>query len=123
MNEQIIEAINSFAKANKISKAKLNVFVEDVIEMLPKQQSRVNGGNGKVGRKMTDEAKRTLEFFKDPRLTTSFTSKEIASKINVHPATVNNCLRRLEQEGKVMVVGVAEAIGPGRKASIWQIAN
>lgn len=117
MNANIENIVADFAKANKVSKAKLFEFVQQLQESLPKG-----------GRKTSEESIRIRNAIKDSIDSLRgvvFTSKDLAEKFNADQAYIVNNLKYLaEHDGIVKAVGKKEKEPgqAGRKEILWSVA-
>lgn len=123
MNANVIALIASFAKTNKIGKAKLEAFVSELVEMLPQ-----TSGN-KVGRKAspeTVELRNSVMVALDELKDKAFTVKEVAEKLKAEPIHIHNALKFLKENNKISldVVGKAEVESGkrGKKPVLYKIA-
>lgn len=123
MNANVIALIASFAKANKIGKAKVEAFVSELVEMLPQAS-----GN-KVGRKAsveTVELRNSVMAALDELKDKAFTVKEVAEKLQAQPIHIHNALKFLKENNKISldVVGKAEVESGkrGKKPVLYKIA-
>ena len=105
-----IQTIESFAKTNKISKAKLQTFAETLLADLPK-----------VGRKMSADSIALYDNIVKalPEYSGTFTAKELASRFKANPVYVNNALKRLQSEGKISQAGKVTG-KKGKPALLWK---
>lgn len=117
MNANIENIVADFAKANKVSKAKLFEFVQ-----------QLEGAFPKGGRKTSEESIRIRNAIKDSIDSLRgvvFTSKDLAEKFNADQAYIVNNLKYLaEHDGIVKAVGKKEKEPgqAGRKEILWSVA-
>lgn len=117
MKDSIIEKAKHFAKANKVSGAKLIEFLESLDELKAK-------GSGKRGRITSD---RILELRQQlstiPSKQGGYSCKELAQKFSASPVEVNNSLKYLQAQGKAVIVGKqSKPKGVrGKAASLWNV--
>lgn len=122
-----IELIQSFAKANKISKAKLQEFTEQVIQTLPK----ANKETGKKGRPVLEKTSalhsRIIEAINNGRQgqRDAVTVRKVVAVD--YPAldkvTFNNALSALQKQGKIYHAGKAKTGSRGRQPFILSISK
>ncbi len=121
VNQKINEQANTienmavaFAKTNKVSKAKTLLFVESVIQALPKQAS--------VNR--AAETRNAIRAMRSNHRGT-FTSVELAKRLETDVVAVNNSIRHLMQTEKIITqVGKAERSGKrGKRPLLWSFVN
>lgn len=125
VNSSLEALISSFAKANKISKAKLETFaIEAVALATPPKKQRSQGSRENVGRKASPEAIRLRKEIGEyiPQASNKFTSKELAERFKAEMAYVNNTLTLLEKQGLVKRSGYAskDSGTRGRPAVLWE---
>lgn len=119
INAQIEQAIAAFARENKISKAKTELFTSNVLAMLPK-----------AGKPVSDEALRIRQEIKArieelKQFEQGFTAKELAEQIKAEPVNIINALKYLAQsEGVILEAGKLEhKTGErGRRKTLWKVA-
>jgi len=123
MNANVIALIASFAKANKIGKAKVEAFVSELVEMMPQASSN------KVGRKAsveTVELRNSVMTALDELKDEAFTVKEVAEKLQAEPIHIHNALKFLKENNKISldVVGKAEVESGkrGKKPVLYKVA-
>lgn len=122
-NNQLLEIVSSFAKANKISKVKLQEFTEQIIQTLPKATKE---SSGKVGRPVLEKTSalhsRILEAINNGRQgqRDAVTVRKVVSVD--YPAldkvTFNNALSALVKQGKIFHAGKAKTGSRGRQPFI-----
>lgn len=129
MNAQIESIVTEYAKANKINKAKLLAFAEQIAEIAGVKQKKES--SGKRGKPVSQETIALREALRDAikSTTEAFTVKDMQSKVsvvsNASYTNVSNALRLLaEKEKLVAVIGkVATAPGVrGKKPLLWSVA-
>lgn len=123
MNANVIALIASFAKTNKIGKAKVEAFVSELVEAIPQAS-----GN-KVGRKAsveTVELRNSVMAALDELKDKAFTVKEVAEKLKAEPVHIHNALKFSKENNKISldVVGKAqvESGKRGKKPVLYKIA-
>lgn len=124
MNIQIENMVAEYAKANKINKAKLLAFAEQIAEIASQNKKE---SSGKRGKPVSEETIALREALRDAikSTTEAFTVKDMQNKIGGEYVNVSNALRFLaEKENLVSVIGkVATAPGVrGKKPLLWSIA-
>ena len=125
MNTQIESTVTEYAKANKINKAKLLAFAEQIVYLAGVKQKKES--SGKRGKPVSQETIALREALRDAikSTTEAFTVKDMQSKIGGEYVNVSNALRFLaEKEKLVAVIGkVATAPGVrGKKPLLWSVA-
>lgn len=125
MNE-VNTLIAQFAKANKISKSKLEAFAKEVAEMaiasVPQQKIVV------AGRKANDETiilRQKLKEMSESLKGKEFTVKEIVPALEASHVAIGNALRYLkDNENLFQEVGKKDKeIGQrGRREILWAVA-
>ena len=129
MNANIENMVAEYAKANKINKAKLLAFVEEIVSIAGVKQKKES--SGKRGKPASEETLALREALRDAikSTTEAFTVKDMQAKVsvvsNASYTNVSNALRFLaEKEKLVKVVGkVDKAPGVrGKKPLLWSVA-
>lgn len=104
MNNQIQSLIQSFAKENKISKAKLEALANSIIGTMPKQ-----------GRPMMDKTislqNQIVEYIRQGKTSCN----EIIKEGNLDKVTLANNIKALEKRGLIKRIGVINTGKKGRK--------
>lgn len=119
INAQIVEAVATFCKTNKVNKAKTEEFVSSILGMLPKQGKPVSAESIRI----RQEIKARIEELK--QFEEGFTAKELAKKLEATPVdTINNLKWLAQNEGIVMESGKLEHQPGqrGRKQLLWRVA-
>lgn len=116
-NTQLIEMVSSFAKDNKISKAKLQEFTEQVINTLPKGKA----SSGKTGRPILEKTSTLynaiLEQIKDnPKDSVSIC--KAVTHLGASTIEYNNAISALVRQGKIFHAGKAKTGSRGRQPFI-----
>ena len=109
MNIQIESMVAEYAKANKINKAKLMAFAEEIVSIAGVKQKKES--SGKRGKPVSQETIALREALRDAikSTTEAFTVKDMQNKIGGEYVNVSNTLRFLaEKEKLVSVIGKAE---------------
>jgi len=119
-----IEAINSYAKANKCSREKLSAFVEQILQAETVNSSKpTKQCSGRVGRPASEEGIRVRNALKECKqelVNKPFLVKNLAQRLNTHVVTLNNQLNWLsKKEGIFVKHGKADSTGRGRRQVIW----
>lgn len=133
-NENIQEVLAAFAKANKVGKAKVMAFVEELVSQIEvptveRVIERVITTNGKpAGKPVSQEsmkAREEIQKMAEEGNEEPFTVKELALKLEVEPVTCSNNLKYLEKLGVVKVVGKKpKAAGErGRAETLWSFVK
>lgn len=115
-NEQFTQIISSFAKANKVSRAKVESLVSEIVSSIPQR----TGKSG--GRPMNPTTMQLRQDVLAALQAGNTSTKAIKSAINWqgNEAYINNALLYWQQEGKAQMVGKdTSKVGKGRKPSIW----
>lgn len=124
MNIQIENMVAEYAKANKINKAKLMAFAEEIAEITSQGKKE---SSGKRGKPVSQETIALREALRDAikSTTEAFTVKDMQSKVGGEYVSISNALRFLaEKEKLVAVIGKAEkeAGVRGKKPLLWSVA-
>lgn len=119
-----IEAINSYAKANKCSREKLSVFVEQILQTEAVSNRKLSKQcSGSVGRPASEEGIRVRNALKECKqefINKPFLVKSLAQRFNTDVVTLNNQLNWLsKKEGMFVKHGKADSMGRGRRQLIW----
>lgn len=113
--------IAQFAKANKISKSKLEAFAKELLASVPQQKIVV------AGRKANEETiilRQKLKEMSESLKGKEFTVKEIVPALEASHVAIGNALRWLkENEGMFKECGKKEkeANQRGRKEILWSV--
>lgn len=119
INAQIVEAVTTFCKTNKVNKAKTEEFVNLILGMMPKAGRQVSEESLRI----RQEIKARIEELK--QFEEGFTAKELAEKLEASPVdTINNLKWLAQNEGIVMESGKLEHQPGqrGRKQLLWRVA-
>jgi response regulator of citrate/malate metabolism len=104
--------VESFAKANKISKAKMMQFATEVAQA-PKMR-KINPNTAALRTAIVEVAKKNKQ---------GFTTAEIVEHTGVaDKVTINNQLTSLFKEGVITRTGETRKVGVGKPANVWTIA-
>lgn len=105
MQNSTLDIIKAFAKANKYSTAKLEVFAQDIIASIPKEApkgKRKVVANGIQGRPMLDSTKQLHQRILNAIGFGYSTSPEIAYITGIRDkVTLQNALHALQDQGKI----------------------
>lgn len=118
LNINVTAKIAEFAKANKVSRAKIEALA---VELLKEA-----GGKAGGGRKASDETLKLRERFMNVQKEfglRGFTSVELAALYGADVVAINNVLNYFEKLGKVVKAGLAqkEEGKRGRRQVIWEL--
>lgn len=119
INTQIVEAVATFCKTNKVNKAKTEEFVSSILGMMPKAGKPVSAESIRIRQEIKERIEELKQFEE------GFTAKELAQKIKAEPVNVLNALKYLSQnEGVVCESGKLEHQPGqrGRKQLLWRVA-
>ena len=123
LNTVALEMIASFAKANKVSKAKVTTLAEQLFATMPAMEST---NRNSAGRKASETvmALRTM-MAEQKEVVVNMTAKELASKFGFEAQEVNNTLRFFEKSGVFVKVGLKdkEPGTRGKREVIWTVAQ
>lgn len=121
---QFQNVINSFAKENKISRAKLEAFTAAIVASIPKQASKES--TGKKGRPMLDKTSALQQSILDT-VNNGLHGKRDAVLVRkvvsvdypeLDKVTFNNALQALIRHGKIFHAGKAKTGSRGRQPFI-----
>lgn len=105
MENNTLELIKAFAKANKYSTTKLEAFAQDIIASIPKEDPKSKRkviSNGIQGRPMLDSTKQLHQRIINAIGFGYTTSPEIAYITGINDkATLQNALHALQAQGKI----------------------
>src|SRR5574343_1154017 len=96
--------VQSFAKENKISKAKLRTFADSILSLQPQH-----------GRPMMEKTKELHKQILDYIRQGKTNSSEIQQASGIDKVTINNNIRALEKHGMITRKGTIETGKRGRK--------
>ena len=121
LNTTALELIASFAKANKVSRAKVTELGEQLIATVPVQEIT----RGTPGRKASDTVlalRKMMSEQKDQII--NMTAKDVAAKFGVSPVEANNTIRFFEKSGMFIRAGFKdkEPGTRGKREVIWNVA-
>lgn len=107
MNTNIISLVETFAKTNKIGKAKVEALAQEITTLVNTKQVKIH--SGKRGRVLLDKTVQMRQNVFDCLSGSSeaLTAKQIASRVGVSPPEATNCLKVLQSNQKVILVGHA----------------
>jgi len=122
LNTTALELIASFAKANKVSRAKVTELGEQLIATVPVQEIT----RGTPGRKASDTVlalRKMMSEQKDQII--NMTAKDVAAKFGVSPVEANNTIRFFEKSGMFIRAGFKdkEPGTRGKREVIWNVAE
>lgn len=124
MNTQIETIVTEYAKANKINKAKLLAFAEQIADIAGQSKKQSSGKRGRVASENTSALREALrEAIK--ATSEAFTVKDLQAKIGGSYVDVSNGLRFLaEKEKLAKVIGKVdkEPGVRGKKPLLWSVA-
>lgn len=105
MQNNTLELIKAFAKANKYSTAKLEAFAQDILASLPKEETKSKRkviSNGIQGRPMLDSTKQLHQRVLNAIGFGYSTSPDIAYITGIKDkVTLQNALHALQSQGKI----------------------
>lgn len=112
MQQAILESvIGSFAKKNKISKAKLAEFEAEVQQIKPERKPAITAVSKGIRETILSKAQ-------------GFTSAEIAAETGATTVQVNNNLFALQRQNIVTPTGEKQSTGGrGKPATVWAVAK
>lgn len=109
-NAQIQTIIQTFAKENKISKAKMQSFADSILSLQPQH-----------GRPMLSKTKelhnKILEYIRQGKTNSS----EIIQASGIDKVTLNNNIRALEKHGMITRTGTISTGKRGRQPVVYQV--
>ena len=109
--------IHTFAKANKVSKAKLEEFISGILAQ-NKPVARIAGGKPAKG--STLELRHQFKEYIHANQGKQITSRTVADTFHVSLADAGNVLKYYANNGaQVKAVGVQERQGYGKRATVW----
>ena len=110
--------IHTFAKANKISKAKLEEFISGILA----QNKPIRISGGKPAKSSTLELRNQFKEYIQANTGKQITSRTVADTFHVSLADAGNVLKYYANSGaQVKPVGVQEHQGRGKRATVWQV--
>ena len=114
MNMTIENLVTSFAKQNKVSKAKLMSLVAEMQQV-----------KNPTGRPVGNKAQIVRDTIRSMKTSEPFTSVDIAKKTGYDIVSVNNSLRYLMQVEKVIIqAGKQERTGArGKRPILWKFTK
>lgn len=111
--------VQMFAKANKVSKAKLEEFVSGILAQ-NKPIARISGGKPAKG--STIELRHQFKEYIQANQGKQITSRNVADTFHVSLADAGNVLKYYASNGaQVKAVGVQEHQGRGKRATVWLV--
>lgn len=111
--------VQMFAKANKISKAKLQEFISGILAQ-NKPVTRIAGG--KPAKSSTLELRHQFKEYIQANTGKQITSRTVADTFHVSLADAGNVLKYYANNGaQVKAVGVQEHTGRGKRATVWEV--
>lgn len=111
--------VQMFAKANKISKAKLEEFISGILAH-NKPVARIAGG--KPAKDSTLELRTKFKEYVQGNQGKQITSRIVADTFHVSLADAGNVLKYYANNGaQVRPVGVQEHQGRGKRATVWLV--
>lgn len=110
--------VQMFAKANKISKAKLEEFISGILA----QNKPIRISGGKPAKDSTLELRTKFKEYIQANQGKQITSRTIADAFHVSLADAGNVLKYYASNGaQVKAVGVQERQGYGKRATVWLV--
>lgn len=109
--------VQMFAKANKISKAKLEEFISGILA----QSKPVRIAGGKPAKDSTLELRNQFKAYIQANHGKQITSRTVADTFHVSLADAGNVLKYYASKAQVKAVGVQEHSGRGKRATVWQL--
>ena len=113
MNTNIQSLVCDFAKANKVSKAKLEAFTATIIASIPHKAS-----GGHRGRPMLEKTAALRQRIIEQCQGREIDSVSIRQAVGSDPVTFNNALATLVKAGKIIRIGKAQTGRKGRQPYI-----
>ena len=111
--------IHMFAKANKVSKAKLETFIAGILAQ-NKPVARIGGG--KPAKSSTLELRNQFKEYIQSNQGKQITSRIVADTFHVSLTDAGNVLRYYASNGaQVKPIGVQEHQGRGKRATVWEV--
>lgn len=107
--------IHVFAKANKVSKAKLEEFISGILA----QSKPVRIAGGKRAKDSTLELRNQFKAYIQLNTGKQITSRTVADTFHVSLADAGNVLKYYANKAQVKAVGVQEHSGRGKCATVW----
>lgn len=119
--ENIQNIISTFAKANKISKVKLESLAHEIIQSLPKANKPERINSGKMGRPVLDKTKE-LHNVIIQTVNNGYNARRdavlVRTLVGADKITFNNAVHALVKQGKIYQVGKASTGRKGRQPYI-----
>ncbi len=114
LNEQQKSILNNFAKSSKISQAKLEACVNDILKAFPKTHK------GRQPSEKTLQLEAKLVEASTIK-TGTFTLKQLALTLGADAPTCTNIIRKMASEGKAFLVGssVKQPGVRGKTPMLW----
>lgn len=109
--------IHVFAKANKVSKAKLEEFISGILA----QNKPVRIAGGKPAKDSTLELRNQFKEYIQLNTGKQITSRTVADTFHVSLADAGNVLKYYANKAQVKPVGVQEHSGLGKRATVWEL--
>ena len=111
--------IHTFAKTNKVSKAKLEEFISNILAQ-NKPVARIAGG--KPAKDSTLELRTKFKEYIQANTGKQITSRTVADTFHVSLADAGNVLKYYASNGaQVKAVGVQEHQGRGKLSTVWEV--
>lgn len=107
--------IHTFAKTNKVSKAKLEEFISGILA----QNKPIRVAGGKLAKDSTLELRNQFSEYIKANQGKQITSRTIADTFHVSLADAGNVLKYYANNAQVKPVGVQEHSGRGKRATVW----
>lgn len=111
LNTTTVEMINSFAKANKVSKAKLTEFVAELAGQFATKKAVRTGG-----RKTSEKYLRVQSELRQMK---NFTVNDVATKFGIPYLSARSVVSKFVRAGALVQAGVSETKARGKKAVVW----
>ena len=112
--------VQMFAKANKISKAKLEEFISGILA----QNKPIRLSGGKAAKSSTLELRNQFKGYIQDNQGKQITSRIVADTFHVSLADAGNVLKYYANNGaQVKAVGVQEHQGRGKRATVWEVSG
>lgn len=120
---QFQNVISEFAKANKVSRAKVEAFTAAIVSSIPKQHNKESAGKG---RPMSEKTQALHKAIIDT-INNGYQSKRDAVLVrkvvsvdypDLEKVTFNNALQALVKQGKIFHAGKAKTGSRGRQPFI-----
>ena len=120
-NQQIQTIVASFAKANKVSRAKVESLAQEIIASIKPKAKTERIRSGKIGRPVSDKTKELHQTIIQT-VNNGFKARRdavlVRTLVGVDNVTFNNAVRALVKQGKIFHAGKAQTGRRGRQPFI-----